>query len=326
MKNNYTQQEKDNANSQNIIDYLHHIHHPIIKEGSKYWRSKEYRSLIIRESDGYFNWNSRGISGFKPVELAKQLLMQQGYPEKTALVMAIHNLNSMWGVSISDSPLLKNPFIEKDTVKEALVIPAADKNNIHVIKYLHHERGIDKDIINKCIKQGKVYQTKQYSNVAFVSKNKKGEIKHIFIKGTSTLKPFRMDSKGSDKSCPFILEGTPTAKYVYVFESSIDALSHATLCKINNKIHTLSSAHRLSLHGTSFGALKTFLADNPSVTTIIPCLDADEAGQRRSEKMQVEFIDQGYVVKEHRLPTVGKDYNEMLLTCKKYGLKRKFPV
>jgi len=96
MRNNYTTEERDLANSQCIIRYLQRIGHPIYKEGNGgYWKSKERSSLVIRERDGYFNWNAAGVSGYKPVELAKQLLMLEGYSENQALIKAIHDLAEM---------------------------------------------------------------------------------------------------------------------------------------------------------------------------------------------------------------------------------------
>jgi len=207
-------------------------------------------------------------------------------------------------------------------------IPDANVNNTRIINYLCNERGIDGGIISDCIDKGKIYQSKKFANVVFVSRCRDGDIKHIFLRGIykpkenengSEGKSFRMDSEGSDKKYPFALEGKKDAAAVYVFEASIDVLSHATLCKTNGHYNSLYNAHRISLHGTSFGALRTFLADNPKVTTIIPCLDADEAGVRRSKKMQEEFGDK-YTVENHRPPRVGNDYNEMLLKCREFGI------
>jgi len=214
--------------------------------------------------------------------------------------------------------------------QESLLIPEASKDNNKIINYLRNERGIDIGIISDCMDKGKLYQTKTYSNVAFVSRNQEDEIKHIFLRGTiktidhetGKIQSFKMDSKGSDKNFPFTLGGNPNATKVYVFESSIDVLSHATLCKINNMEQSLTSSHRIALHGTSFGALKTFLKDNPNITTIVPCLDGDDVGKRRSKKMQEEFSQMGYIVENHRPPKVGKDYNEMLLSCKEFGINK----
>lgn len=488
MRRSYTPEERDIANDQCIIRYLQSIGHPLTKEGaSGYWRSRERSSLVIRERDGYYNWNAQGVSGFKPIELAKQLLMQKGYTENQALVTAVHDLAALggyvprsdtnqsttsnapkqssksneysgqqhphyttqqpakpaeptipewakyaenWGFRYNpakylphgwgwqdwddgsgylvspdgkvvaeydlaakeykfdkwwrfmDDKGLDKEFLEglvrekylpnviqnqpneqkalEGEEREYLIIPEKAINNSRAIDYLINERGIDRGIISDCIDKGKIYQTKKFGNIAFVSRCKDGEIKHIFLRGTmrpksvdasitkgdndytrtsnktnNNSKAFRMDSKGSDKNYPFVLEGKKGATTVYVFESAIDALSHATLCKLNGHETSLHNAHRISLHGTSFGALRTFLADNPQVTTIIPCLDADEAGHRRSKKMQEEFGggDYGgerhdgkrYTVENHRPPKVGNDYNEMLLNCKEFGVNKPQP-
>ena len=69
--------------------------------------------------------------------------------------------------------------------------------------------------------------------------------------------------------------------------------------------------HRITLHGTSFLALEQFLKDNPQAKEIAACLDNDETGIRRADKMCREFSKKGYQM-FMRIPK-QKDYNEQLL-------------
>ena len=217
---------------------------------------------------------------------------------------------------------------DSEAHKGSPIPPKAAKNNSQIIKYLRDERGIDAGIISKCIDEGVIYQTEGFANVAFISKDKDGNSKHIFLRGTKShkdkatgkTKSFRMDVRRSDKAYPFTLRGRPDATQVFVFEAHIDALSHATLYKINGKEASLINSHRTSLHGVSLGGLKNFLKDNPNVKTIIPCFDDDEAGRNAAKKIKDEYTNKGYVVENHRLPKVGEDFNEMLLQCQEYGL------
>jgi len=78
---------------------------------------------------------------------------------------------------------------------------------------------------------------------------------------------------------------------VYVFESPIDAMSHATLFKLNDL--DWRKDFRLSLGGVSGKALEKFLSCNPQITRISLCLDNDEAGLNYSKKHAEEYRAKG---------------------------------
>ena len=120
-------------------------------------------------------------------------------------------------------------------------------------------------------------------------------------------KGFRQDVLNSDKSYGFHMNAKSTK--VFVFESPIDALSHATLYKIQNK--DWQKDCRVSLGGTSEKALNRLLSENKSITLIEFCLDNDEAGIKTSSKLSEMYLKQGYTVKIS--PPKYKDYNEDLL-------------
>ena len=332
----YTKEQYEAANRQSMVGYLESIGHPITKEGSAWYRSKVHKSLVVDGSKNWFYWNDKDIKSGKPVELAKLMNIERGYGEKEALIKAVNDLAGSYspdsysreqGQGQSSAYHKPNPNNHYEE-KKPLTPPEANDNNVKAINYLR-SRGIDAGIIAKCIDAGMIYQTKKYLNVAFVSHDKEGNPQHIFLRGTSSykdkqtgeVKTFRRDAPGSTKAYPFALIGNANADKVFVFESSIDALSHATLYKMNGGDGIVEKAHRISLHGTSTGALATFLSENPNVKTIIPCLDNDEAGRRAAVKMKKEFGDKGYDVVDHKKPHAGKDYNEMLLNCEKHGLK-----
>ncbi|MFI3249400.1 MAG: toprim domain-containing protein [Eubacteriales bacterium] len=131
------------------------------------------------------------------------------------------------------------------------------------------------------------------------------------MRGTYPQKPYRKDCFGSDKSYSFHLTcGSPTR--LYVLESPIDCLSHASLENLmaQNPLGYQKDG-RLSLGGVSAKALEGYLKRFPSISEIVMCLDNDDAGRESSIKLAREFVNRGYRTRIE-LPTY-KDYNEDLL-------------
>ena len=103
---------------------------------------------------------------------------------------------------------------------------------------------------------------------------------------------------------------------VYVFESPIDAMSHATFFKLQNEDWKKDS--RLSLGGLADLALDRYLAEHPSVTQVIFCLDNDyketeNHGQLAVRRMALKYSKQGYEVKKQVPQLPYKDFNEQLV-------------
>ncbi|MCL1934862.1 MAG: DUF3991 and toprim domain-containing protein [Defluviitaleaceae bacterium] len=324
MSNFYTKQQYENAQRQSLISHLEYMGMSFEKSNSWY-RSKEHSSLVINENNQW-HWNSKGLHGNRPVELVKQLLINQGYSEKDAFIKAIQDLggtdysaNSSFSYNYGD----KNSYLKKkEDFSKELDIPNPKGFNNRAIAYLVKTRGIDYEIVKDMIIKGKIYETEKYGNVAFVSSNKIGEPKHIFLRGSITSvegKSFKKDMSGSDKSYPFVMEGHKNSEYVMVFESAIDVLSHATIHKKQNR--DISATHRIALHGISTAGLDRFLQSNPKVKYIIPCMDNDEAGRRANEKITKEFEEKGYIVKKPHVPKDVKDVNEALLKFLKYNFQ-----
>jgi len=340
----YTKEEYELAKSQSLLQYLQNQGYQFKREGTNLWRCKRFDNLVVNDAKNSWYFNGRASGGSGIVEYVKQEYIANGLNESEALVKAVHELAE---VSTMEYPPQSNgtctPKTDK-TPKEPIVIPKASNNNVQAINYLKNKRGIDPGIINDCIQKGKLFQTKQYANVAFVSRDEKGEIRHITLRGTMNYKDpetgkeksFRGDAKGSDKNYPFVLEAKNTIQdanntnntnntnqKVFVFESAIDAMSYQTLCKINGKNKVLENSYFISMHGaTTIEPLKTFLKDNPHIKTIVPCLDNDKTGISCARRIKEAFDNKGYIVDDHKPPKVGKDYNETLLTCEKYGIKR----
>ena len=99
---------------------------------------------------------------------------------------------------------------------------------------------------------------------------------------------------------------------LYVFESPIDAMSHASLENaFKGDKDAWMSRNRLSLAGTSDAALPFFLNQHKAVKELVFCLDNDSPGRVATNVMQRFYTNKGYYSRVE-LP-VGKDYTEDLL-------------
>jgi hypothetical protein len=197
-------------------------------------------------------------------------------------------------------------------------------DNRRVMAYLCRTRGLDPDIVRGLMKYGKIYETIQrwdkdagryvdgkYHNCVFVAYDRGGRPQNAFLRGTLTFaeKAFKKDADGSDKSYPFTMYGRENSDRVFCFESAVDAVSHASLMKMNGG--DWRAGWRISLGGTGFLGLNRFLSEHPNVTNIVACLDSDAAGERRSAKLAEEYAAKGCSV-EREAPRL-KDFNEDLL-------------
>lgn len=121
--------------------------------------------------------------------------------------------------------------------KGELVLPPKDSNFDRTIAYLTRTRGIDKEIVYAMIAAGKVYGAKTekngytFHNCAFVGYDETGKPRYCALRAPSADSSFRQDVENSDKTYGFSMEGR--SNRVYEFEAPIDAMSHATLCKLH---------------------------------------------------------------------------------------------
>ncbi len=157
--------------------------------------------------------------------------------------------------------------------------------------------------------------------MAFVGTDKEGTTKFCTLRSIGG-KKFTQDVKGSEKKHGFCIKGR--SNRLFVCESPIDVISHATLTKMNNRDYTEDT--RLSLGGLTEDALVQFLADNPQITEIVFALDNDfdkfnqkgeptNYGQLKAQKLAKEYGAKGFQTSIH-VPKGAKDFNEMLQKMK----------
>ncbi|MDD2483694.1 MAG: DUF3991 domain-containing protein [Eubacteriales bacterium] len=310
----YTQAEYQAAREVNLIEFLEAAGYELERSGHDY-QLKIHDSLKINPDGQKWYWHSRSVGGKSPIELLKEL-------EGLDTINAIKKLAAFsLGNEVSISGEVKKR-VESLAVKEkkAFKLPERNLTNKRAFAYLAQTRKIDTDIISWAMAEGLIYESKQYHNAVFLGqKDDSGEIKYASLRGTYTNaeKPFKGDVDGSDKRYSFVMEGT--SDKLYILESAIDALSHATLAKLSGD--DWQRDHRLSLGGMSDGALELYLSRHPEIKQLEFCLDNDidgknkngepeNHGQVRAAKLGEIYKEKGYIV--NNAPPTAKDVNEDL--------------
>ena len=102
------------------------------------------------------------------------------------------------------------------------------------------------------------------------------------------------------------------SEWLYIFESAIDAMSHASLANAETGDKTAWLRHsRLSLSGTADTAIPFHLNQHKAVKGLVFCLDNDAAGHDAAAAMVRKYTGKGY---QTRIESPrGKDFNEDLL-------------
>ena len=161
--------------------------------------------------------------------------------------------------------------------------------------------------------------TKIFKNNLVVStgKNAQGEISYAAFRIASTNYRFRGEVAGSDKASGFLIESEGMNDCVYVFESFIDAMSHANLYNIKYGNKDAWKLHnRLALGGPADTALMELLKRKPNIRNICLCLDNDSAGRTASATIRQKLMSMGYMNVYERFSR-EKDYNEELMMVRK---------
>lgn len=275
------------------------------------YTTKSHDSLKI--SNGLWYWFTKGVGGKSAIDY---LIKVRNYTFINAVQTVLGNIKIQAPVQYKQQ--------EKDKEKH-LKIPIKAVNNDRAINYLL-SRGIDKDIINYCIKNKLLYQEEKTNNVVFIGYNNDNIPSYAFCRATNQER-FMREATGSNKRYSFKIKADKENNIVHLFESSIDLLSYATLLHLENK--NWRAENLLSLGGiysSKYDVEKTkipvslteFLEKNPNVNEIHLHLDRDLAGRSASSFFQ-QVLSEKYKIFDNTIP-FGKDVNEYL--CLKTGIKK----
>ena len=262
---------------------------------------REHDSFKINEATSLWHWKSRDVGG-------KSVLDYLIKVEGMKFVEAVQAL-------CEESPSYIPPPSQPEQPKEFLLPPAAE-NNRRVFAYLL-KRGIDRKVIEACVRAGILYESADYHNAVFVGKDECGTARYAFLRGTYTKgKPFKAEVSGSNKRFCFFLPPKGESKKLAVYEAAIETMAHLSLEKTVDK-------YRLSLGGISApkegetaysfkkpAALESFLARHPEIEEIELCTNNDYAGRWAAEHIEKAYQGKYRMVKN--LPEKeGCDYADL---------------
>lgn len=273
------------------------------------YSTKTHDSLRI--SNGKWMWWSRGIGGKSALDY---LIKVKGIPFIEAVEMLAGQAAVKPPVSIPS----------QKTKEKRLLLPMPGRSYTQAVSYLQ-SRGIDTELIEFCLKTGRIYESQPHHNVVFVGLDREGKPRYGAIRGIGT--DFIGDANGSDKRFSFSIPAGKTSRELHLFESAIDLLSFATLRKLDGE--EWEKSHLLSLAGVYQPAKETgcskvpaallrFLMEYPEIQRIELHLDNDRAGRLAAKAIQTVLPEQ-YKTAD-RPPPEGKDYNDYL--CIRLGLAR----
>lgn len=290
-----------------ILEYLmKHEPDSLQRNGINRFILRDHDSFVI--SKNKWCWNSRGF-GCKTATALNYLIKVRGVSFVDA-VLALCNNDSLSYPLEPTAPPLPKPF----------ALPPRSRNNDRAVAYLMG-RGIDKEIINLCIKAGTLYESitkrrkskRVFYNCAFVGYDRHGKARFACVRATEG--NFRRDMESSDKRYSFCIPATaPPGHDLMVAESAIDTLSLATLKKMETA--KWNEYHYIALDGTSPMALIQYLSDHPEIECVTLCLDNDNAGRKGAE-MAIATAFECESLKDRTLtftvkpPSFG-DYNDTL--------------
>lgn len=296
------------AKQMDLYTYLHNYEpQELVHLGGGTYCTREHDSLKI--SNGKWYWFSQSIGGRSALDY---LIKVRGTPFKEAVETIVGRCAAQ--------PVVPAP--RKEPPKRSLFLPEANGDSVRVIDYLTG-RGIDQELISYCLSTGRLYESRKYHNAVFVGQDSTGNSRYVNLRGVDS--DFKGEASGSDKRFSFSIPARDKSGTLHLFESAIDLLSFATMCKQIGRDwrrdHLLSLAGiyrpRKELRESSMPlALTQYLKDHPGIRKIVLRLDNDYAGRTASQALQT-MLSGSYEV-SIRPPPEGKDYNDCL--CMRLGI------
>ena len=268
------------------------------------YRCREHPSLAIKADRLSWFWHSKGMGGYGVLDYLTKV---ENMPFRQAVDMAVTNCNCLEFVELYNRPEQPSaPPVKK------LILPERTGVPLRLYDYLCNKRGIDVEIVNTLMRASMLYEDTR-GNIVFVGLDECDKPRFASLRGTQGDCSFRGDCKGSDKRYGFNMsefsQVFPTR--LFIFESPIDAMSHASLMNAHVGDKTAWELDsRLSLAGTTDTALPLFLKKHFDVKELIFCLDNDQAGREATATMARKYAEKGFTVLIEY--PKGKDFNEDL--------------
>jgi len=309
----YSNKEIQEARKADLIDLLERLGVPLKKYSGSDYIHADHDSLKISRQKGWF-WNSRDVGGNSIDYLMKGPDFSHDFRAAVEIIRRVTGLDSGELNIKQKAETVMAPLNNKPD----FYMPKKHETNRRAVAYLCKTRKIDYLLVQKLIKEGKIYESNEYLsgskiknskfyNVVFVGYDYEGVAKYAFQRGTAKTGKFACDTTGSDKRYGFRIDGDTSI--VHVFESPIDVLSFMSMQMLDGKDvkDTYISCGSVSTLGLD-AYLKSSKAGN--ITEIHVRSDNDDAGRKFANKIKDGYSENYKVCL--RQPRY-KDYNEDLI-------------
>lgn len=280
----------EKAKQVDLLTFLKNYYpNELVRETRTQYATRTHSSLKI--SNGFWHWCSVGIGGRNAVDYLEKV-MGMKFPDSAQFVL--------------DKLQIKTPIFEEKQEKRnrvTLILPEKNDDKTRAKNYLK-SRGIDEEIIQKCIEKQLIYEEKHYHNVVFVGYDEMGNAKYAGCRSTNNSN-VKMDATGSNKMYSFRLESNEKTDKIFIFEGAIDLLSYATLFKLYGQ--KWEDKTMISLAGVYQPAkvleqskvpvtIENYLKKHPEITKIYLCLDSDEAGRNATKALKTVMSDKYEII------------------------------
>ena len=287
---NFTEQEKESANSASIVDYLNAHGETVKRAGREYVWDSPTGKVSIHGSEWFSQYEQKGGGAINFVRKFFGL----SYPEA---------VQSLLGNNIGTA-IVREPREQNREEKHPFALPERHTDMRRVYRYLMRERLIDREVINRFVRDGLIYEDAEYHNAVFVGKNTEGVPVHAQKRATSPKSNFKGNLESSIAEYSFHFNGT--SEYLFVFEAPIDMLAYISMHPQRWEDHSY-----VALCSTADRAALQMLKDNPNIQTVYLCLDNDSAGQTGCERVANAIHGLGEY-KVWRVTPQNKDWDEDL--------------
>ncbi|KIO69302.1 hypothetical protein B4065_1475 [Caldibacillus thermoamylovorans] len=268
----YSEEKIKQACSVDIVDYCMENGISVQSDTERYYRLIDHDSCVIDRKKNAFFWNSRGVSG----NIINFVREYEGLTFKETVEKILRGkYEENANVFFSNEPFVYSSENEVANFDKAR-------------NYLVNERYIDKDLVDSLHNKGLIKQDK-HNNVLFLWKDYEN-IMGCSEQGTINTNKYKHSTwkkiqKNSTEKYGFnFMTGQP--KHLKFFESSIDALSYATLNKDKITDTWFVSMEGLK-HTTVFNYFikaKEILKEVPDSVSL--CVDNDPGGLEFLEKFK----------------------------------------
>lgn len=177
-----TREMIDRAKEMDLLTYLQ-TYEPqeLMHFGGSTYCTREHDSLKI--SNGKWCWFSRGIGGRTALD----------YLIKVKEIPFTEAVERIVGRAAGQPPISCTRQQPEQT--KTLLLPQVSRCAAHAVEYLH-SRGIDYELIDFCIRTGRLYESYPHHNAVFVGKDKDGQPRYACLRGIGT--DFKGEATGSD--------------------------------------------------------------------------------------------------------------------------------